>query len=233
MVTSDRGFESAARTARTTYVVTAAQIARDGDRTVADAHRSRSRRQYRSLRRLRRCGDRRDSRQLVAANSWCSSTGCRWPAVRSTTSISSSSPVSGIDRIEVVEGGGSTLYGSGSIGGVINIITAAPRTGSAATLATGSFNEQTYLLADAVSHVSTHLRDERLLGGQLAEPSKCASRFDRRRRALRARDRGGRRNPERRSRATRWSGAPGELGYFSPTSEQSNVNRNLRFKRRT
>ena len=37
VVTSDRGLESAARAARTTYVVTAAQIARDGDRTVADA----------------------------------------------------------------------------------------------------------------------------------------------------------------------------------------------------
>ncbi|MBV9333436.1 MAG: hypothetical protein JO146_05470, partial [Candidatus Eremiobacteraeota bacterium] len=37
VVTSDRGPEAAARTARTTYVVTAAQIARDGDRTVADA----------------------------------------------------------------------------------------------------------------------------------------------------------------------------------------------------
>ena len=37
VVTSDRGSESAARTARTTYVVTAAQIARNGDRTVADA----------------------------------------------------------------------------------------------------------------------------------------------------------------------------------------------------
>ncbi|HEY1868240.1 MAG TPA: TonB-dependent receptor plug domain-containing protein, partial [Candidatus Cybelea sp.] len=37
VVTSDRAPETAARTARTTYVVTAAQIARDGDRTVADA----------------------------------------------------------------------------------------------------------------------------------------------------------------------------------------------------
>jgi len=37
VVTSDRGIESVTRTARTTYVVTAAQISRDGDRTVADA----------------------------------------------------------------------------------------------------------------------------------------------------------------------------------------------------
>ena len=33
VVTSDRGIESAQRTARTTYVVTAAQITQDGDRT--------------------------------------------------------------------------------------------------------------------------------------------------------------------------------------------------------
>src|SRR5262249_34687767 len=52
-------------------------------------------------------------------------------------------PVAGVDRIEIVEGGGSTLYGSSSIGGVINVITtgAAP---SRATVATGSFGEQTY-----------------------------------------------------------------------------------------
>src|SRR5580700_11721948 len=37
VVTSDRGIESVTRTARTTYIVTAAQISRDGDRTVADA----------------------------------------------------------------------------------------------------------------------------------------------------------------------------------------------------
>jgi vitamin B12 transporter len=54
-----------------------------------------------------------------------------------------SMPVAGVDRVEVVEGGGSTLYGSGSIGGVINIITTQPRS-TAAAFATGSFGEQTY-----------------------------------------------------------------------------------------
>jgi outer membrane receptor for Fe3+-dicitrate len=37
VVTSDRGSESVTRAARTTYVVTAAEMARDGDRTIADA----------------------------------------------------------------------------------------------------------------------------------------------------------------------------------------------------
>ncbi|MGC8486325.1 MAG: TonB-dependent receptor plug domain-containing protein, partial [Candidatus Baltobacteraceae bacterium] len=45
---------------------------------------------------------------------------------------------SGVERIEVVEGGGSTLFGSGAIGGVINIITA-PRRNTRVDLRTGSF----------------------------------------------------------------------------------------------
>ena len=35
-------------------------------------------------------------------------------------------PTTGVERIEVVEGSGSTLYGSGAIGGVINVITTRP-----------------------------------------------------------------------------------------------------------
>jgi vitamin B12 transporter len=46
----------------------------------------------------------------------------------------------GVDRIEVVEGGGSTLYGSGSIGGIIDIITS-PLHRPVADLRDGSFGE--------------------------------------------------------------------------------------------
>jgi iron complex outermembrane receptor protein len=38
-------------------------------------------------------------------------------------------PFSAIDRIEILRGGGSVLYGSGTTGGTINIITKAPRSG--------------------------------------------------------------------------------------------------------
>ena len=36
-------------------------------------------------------------------------------------------PVNMIDRIEIVRGGGSSLYGSSSIGGVVNVITKVPK----------------------------------------------------------------------------------------------------------
>lgn len=38
-------------------------------------------------------------------------------------------PISAIDRIEILRGGGSVLYGSGTTGGTLNIITKAPRSG--------------------------------------------------------------------------------------------------------
>ncbi len=37
--------------------------------------------------------------------------------------------MSSIDRVEVQRGAGSTLYGSGAIGGVVNVITAKPEEG--------------------------------------------------------------------------------------------------------
>ncbi|MBV8284990.1 MAG: TonB-dependent receptor [Candidatus Eremiobacteraeota bacterium] len=144
VVTSDRGYESAARAARTTYVVTAADIARNGYRTVADALAS-----------------------VPAVNverygpfGAFASVGIRGSSALQVLVLLDGLPVAGsqienvnleqfatagVDRIEVVEGGGSTLYGSGSIGGVVNIITtgAAPTT---ATLSTGSFGEQNYRL---------------------------------------------------------------------------------------
>ena len=49
-------------------------------------------------------------------------------------------PTTGVQRIEVVESAGSTLYGSNAIGGIINIITGVPRTG--ARIAAGSYGER-------------------------------------------------------------------------------------------
>ncbi len=144
VVTSDRGVESAARAARTTYVVTAAQIARDGDRTVADAIEA-----VPGVNIVR-----------YGAFGAAATVGIRGSSAQQILILVDGLPmaggeiddinleqfsVSGVDRIEVVEGGGSTLYGSGSIGGVINIITANPATQTNATVATGSFDEQTYL----------------------------------------------------------------------------------------
>ena len=53
---------------RTTYVVTAADIARDGDRTIADALAERSGRQHLAIRCVRRPDERRHTRQFGAAS---------------------------------------------------------------------------------------------------------------------------------------------------------------------
>jgi len=47
----------------------------------------------------------------------------------------SSIPLAAVERIEILRGGGSVLYGSGATGGVINIITRVPRPGDRVVLA--------------------------------------------------------------------------------------------------
>jgi outer membrane cobalamin receptor len=144
LVTSDRGEESAARATRTTYVVTAADIARNGYRTVADAvsqvpgvyvaH-------YGPFGQFAEVNIRGSSAlQVLVLLDGLPVAGSQIENVNLEQMAAT-----GVDRIEIVEGGGSTLYGSGSIGGVINVITngAAP---SRATVSTGSFGEQTYQL---------------------------------------------------------------------------------------
>lgn len=144
VVTSDRGSEDASRATKTTYVVTAAEIARNGYRTVADALAqvpAASVQRYGPFGSVATIGIRgsSESQVLVLLDGL--------PVAGSQTGNVNLEqlPVAGIDRIEVVEGGGSTLYGSGSIGGVINIIStgAAPQS---ANVSTGSFGEQSYQL---------------------------------------------------------------------------------------
>jgi vitamin B12 transporter len=142
VVTSDRTREPAARAARTTYVITAADIARDGDRTIADALANVPGveiNRYGAFGAQTSFGIRGStSQQVLVLLDGLPVAGAQILNVQLEAM-----PVAGIDRIEVVEGGGSTLYGSGSIGGVINIISTQPQR-TAAVLATGSFGEQTY-----------------------------------------------------------------------------------------
>ena len=226
VVTSDRGLESASHTARTTYVVTSAQIARDGDRTVADALE-----QVPGVNVVR-----------YGAFGAATSVGIRGSSSQQVLVLVDGQPVaggqindvnleqfavSGIDRIEVVEGGGSTLYGSASIGGVINIITAAQPQRSTGTLATGSFNDQTYLFQTPyLSFQRTYAtNDYSVVNGPNRQNSQAgltalSARYSHAVGTLDLTLSG--------DVADAINGAPGSLDFFSPTSEQGNVNRDVR-----
>ncbi len=126
-----------------------------------------------------------------------------------------------------MEGGGSTLYGSGSIGGVINIITAPQPARSSATLSTGSFDESTYLLQTpyltfAHTYAANDYSVENAPNRQNAQAglTGLTARYAHQLGAIDLTLAG--------DIVNAFSGAPGELGYFSPTSQQNNVNRNLR-----
>ncbi len=142
VVTSDRSVEPAARAARTTYVVTATDMARNGDRTIADALQDVpgvTINRYGAFGAQTNFGIRGStSEQVLVLLDGLPVAGAQILGMQLE-----GMPVAGVDRVEVVEGGGSTLYGSGSMGGVINIISTQPRT-SSAVLSTGSFGEQTY-----------------------------------------------------------------------------------------
>jgi vitamin B12 transporter len=226
VVTSDRGLESAARAARTTYVVTAAQIARNGDRTVADAIED-----VPGVNVVR-----------YGAFGAAATVGIRGSSSAQVLVLMDGQPVAGgqiddvnleqfgvagIDRIEIVEGGGSTLYGSGSIGGVINIITASQPARSTATVSTGSFDEQNYLfetpyLSFQRAYAANDYPVENAPNRENAQANLTAvtARYGHSVGAFYVTLSGDVGNA--------LEGSPGQLGYFSPTSEQNNVNRDLR-----
>jgi vitamin B12 transporter len=226
VVTSDRGLESAARAARTTYVVTAAEIARNGDRTVADAIEAIpgvNVVRYGAFGAAAAVGIRgSSSQQVLVLVDGLPAAGTQINDVNLEDFS-----VSGIDRIEVVEGGGSTLYGAGSIGGVINIITAAKLQRSTATLSTGSFSEQTYAVTTPyLSFARTYATNDYSVvnapNRQNAQAglTTVAARYGRAVGALDLTLTGNLDNAQ--------AGAPGSLGFLSPTSEATNVDRNLR-----
>lgn len=73
-------------------------------------------------------------------------------------------PIDGVERIEVLRGSGSTMYGSDAAGGVINIVTAAPEGGEARVRsAFGSFgtNQQQVSLAGVLGAISERVSASR------------------------------------------------------------------------
>jgi vitamin B12 transporter len=227
VVTSDRGNESAARAARTTYVVTAADMARDGDRTIADALASVpgvTIDRYGAFGTETSFGIRgSSSAQVLVLLDGLPIAGAQIEDVQLEALA-----VSGVDRVEVVEGGGSTLYGSGSIGGVINIITTQSKQ-SEAVLSTGSFGEQTYQVQTPyLSFQRTYAsNDYSLPGGTTRENAQAGLTSLRAayEHTLGAFDLSF--SGDLSSQGVR---VPNSLDYFSPTSWQSTIANDLRLR---
>jgi len=125
--TSDRQDEPLSVSARTTFIVTKAEMIAHGDRTVAD-----------SLERV-------PGVNLTRYGAFGAQTGISIRGASSSQVLVlldgrpaggnqlggvdlSSFVATGIERIEIVEGPGATLYGTGAVGGVVNLITMKGRT---------------------------------------------------------------------------------------------------------
>ncbi len=139
VVTSDRSDETLRNSVRTTYVVSADDIARNGYRTVAGALESIPGVEianYGPIGTQVDYGIRGSSsaQVLVLIDGQPAPGGLADSVELGTLSTA------GVARIEVVEGGGSTLYGTGAIGGIINVITTGA-TPANATLRYGTFDD--------------------------------------------------------------------------------------------
>lgn len=147
--TSDRIDETLKNAARTTYVVTHEQIVRNGYRTVGQAIATLPAVEAYPLGAFGSSinyGIRgtSSSQVLVLVD------GLPAPGSYANSVELGNLPTTGVDRIEVVEGGGSTLYGTGAIGGIINVITQRSAANNV-TLRYGSFNDSEF--AFSTDHV--------------------------------------------------------------------------------
>ena len=143
VVTSDRSDTTLRNATRTTFVVTAETIARNGYRTVSDALANVPGLQinrYGPIGSQSNYGIRGSSsaQVLVLVNGMPAAGGLANSVALSTMSVA------GINRIEVVEGGGSTLYGTGAIGGIINVITSSQANAPNASIELGSFGDRSF-----------------------------------------------------------------------------------------
>ncbi|MEO6835603.1 MAG: TonB-dependent receptor [Candidatus Tumulicola sp.] len=140
VVTSDRSDESLARATRVTYVVTHDQILRNGYRTVGDAIVSVPAVEVESYGAIG-SNDSYGIRGSSSAQVLVLVDGLPAPGSFANSVNLGTFSTAGVARIEVVEGGGSTLYGAGAVGGIINIITdRSPQTSGA--LRWGSFGDR-------------------------------------------------------------------------------------------
>jgi vitamin B12 transporter len=142
--TSERTDSTLRNTARTTYTVTHDQIVRNGYRTVAQALENIPGLTISPLGTIGAAID-FSLRGSSSAQTLVLVDGLPAPGSFSNSVELGTMPTAGVERIEVVEGGGSTLYGTGAIGGIINVITDR-RSETSATLRTGSFDDSEFVV---------------------------------------------------------------------------------------
>lgn len=225
VVTSDRSDESLSRTARTTYIVTKSQIVQNGYLTVADALASvpgvdiERYGGFGSLSNVSIRGS--SSAEVLVLLDGMPVAGSQIDSIDL-----GQIPTNGIDRIEVVEGGGSTLYGSGSMGGIVNIITGSPAH-SRAMLSSGSFGESSLSIETPyVSIARTIAANDYAIPDNGVQQNADASLT-----SLRAgfsHDFGSIQAALNGDIIDEHVGAPGAFGFYSPTSREGTVDRDAR-----
>lgn len=226
VVTSDRSDETLRNAARTTYIVSKSELIRRGCRTIADAIETLpgvNIFRYGSTGALAGVALRgsTSSQVLVLID------GLPAGGAQTGTLDLNSISTSGVDRIEVVEGGGSTLYGAGSIGGIINIITKPLEGKAAIDLRAGSFGNHLIRIE------TTNLAFERVTAANnFAYPGGTRSDADSESTSLRANfaHDGPRLRSEFSAGITdHHLGVPGSIpGTFSAESRQNSVDRDVR-----
>jgi vitamin B12 transporter len=223
VVTSDRIDETLGNATRTTYVITHEEIVRRGYRTVADALADVPGVEiasYGPIGSLVNFGIRGSSSKqtLVLID------GLPAPGELGGTVELGTLSTQGIRRIEVVEGGGSTLYGTGAIGGIINVITETNAPASA-SLRWGTFGDRTLRASGGGFSL------ERIVANNaFSVPANVPATIENNYYDATAVRYGG----TRRAGALDVTlsagltsdriGVPGELGFASPTSRENDVN---------
>lgn len=144
--TSDRYDEPAGASSKTTYVVTKADIVRRGFTTVAAALED-----VPGIS-LTRTGPAGSSASVAIRGTGYKQTlvlldGRPLAGAQIGALDLGALPTAGVERIEIVEGSGATLYGTGAIGGVINIVTSPrSRRDTIATVSSATFGERAFVV---------------------------------------------------------------------------------------
>lgn len=237
VTTTDRQDEPITLTTRPTFVVDRVQIQQRGARTVAQALADVpgvslfSYGPYGSLTNYGVLGA-TSAQTLVLLNGFPVAAG-------STGEIDLANfSTAGVQRIEVVEGGGSTLYGSSAVGGIINIITGREPTQPYVELSDGTLGDRDARIALGFAgagiayerRIATNVYDYPALDGfpagtrVNAQAASTALRFDYRSevRGLYTFDAGAG------SQAVT-TGVPGNLGFLTPQAVQANAQTDAHF----